>query len=651
MMEGIVATVHGRQSSRHTPCAVRHVFTVPGSLGSQRLLADGTPTMSTWCPVPATFLVAWVILFLLIVSSQLLSAAEPTAAAGPPPEQLQRLIEALGNADYFVRQNAEAELGKIGFDALEALTAASEHDDMEIATRASHLLYTIRSNWSLPGDGPLVSQVLAGYEAQDDGSREASISRLISLPENQGLPAVCRIIRYERSLRLAKTAALRLIEALTRDAAKVGPAATLKKGLAACRRAPARWILAWLQAWGDPPTLAKVWTQFAAEEEELRFRQPRDSSSLIVDGLLRFQIAALRKIDRRADAADSVERLIKLRHGKPAELAELLNWLIAQKDWPATRLVEKRCKAAIAESADLLYLVAEAQVHRGDAAAAEQSAGQALKLDPDNDELSLVAHFQMGSNLEQRGRFDWATKEWERVIHNAPPHSPTSIFAARSLAELYHDLEEDQRAAETLGGIESAFAQRSNDWILLNEENDNPLKLGTLPARKAYFDACHWKARGDRAKQRECLDRALATQLNDIEVLIDCYQIPDSPAGYHKKIRDLIEKKLCELREQVADFGPNPAAAQPCNDFAWLAANTEGDLDEALRLSKRSLDLVGEQGAFCDTLAQVYFAKGDYANALRHQTRAAELMPYNHDVQKHLVLFRKKAREKGIKLK
>ena len=182
-----------------------------------------------------------------------------------------------------------------------------------------------------------------------------------------------------------------------------------------------------MQARQDPQALAKLWTQFAAEEEELLFRQPRDTSLAIVESLLRLQIAALRKIDRGADAAGSVERLIRLRRGKPAELAELLNWLIDQKDWPATRLVEKRCKAAIAESADLLYLVAEAQVRRGDAAAAEQSAGQALKLNPDNDEPSLEMHFQAGANLEQRGRFDWATKEWEHVIHNAPPHSPVGI--------------------------------------------------------------------------------------------------------------------------------------------------------------------------------------------------------------------------------
>ena len=396
--------------------------------------------------------------------------------------------------------------------------------------------------------------------------------------------------------------------------------------------------------------MPEIWTQLVAEEEGLLFRQPRDTSLSIVEGLLRFQIAALRKIDRGADAARSVERLIKLRRGEPAELARLLNWLIDQKDWPATRLVEDRCQATIAESADLLYLVAEAQLRRGDAAAAEQSAGQALKLNPDSDEPSLEMHFQAGENLEQRGRFDWATKEWEHVIHNAPPQSPVGVAAARRLAELYHDLEEDQRAAETLGGVEKAYARRSNQWPLLNQESGDAVTLGTLRARMDYFDACHWKARGDRAKQRQCLDKALATQSYDIEVLIECYQMPDSPADYRAKIRELIEKRLCELREQIADLGANRAAAQPCNEFAWLAANTEGDLDEALRFSKRSLDLVGENGAYCDTLARVYFAKGDYANALKHQTRAAELLPYNRAVQKQLVLFRKKAGEKGIKL-
>ncbi len=342
--------------------------------------------------------------------------------------------------------------------------------------------------------------------------------------------------------------------------------------------------------------------------------------------------------------------MIKLRPGDPGELARLLNWLIDQKDWPATRLVENRCRAAIAESADLLYLLAEAQVHRGDAAAAEQSAGQALKLSPDSDEPSLAMHLQAGEYLEQRGRFDWATREWELVVHRAPPQSPVGITAARLLAELYHDREDDQRAVETLARIEKTYAERSNQWTMPSEDSGDAVTLGNLRARRDFFEACRWKLRGDRTRQRQCLDRALATEFYDIEVLIECSQMPASPAGYGAKIRQLIEKRLCELREQVADLGANRAAAQPCNEFAWLAANTEGDLDEALRLAKRSIELVGEQGPYYDTLARVYFAKGDYANAVKHQVRAAELSPYNRAVQKDLVLFRKKAIEKGIKL-
>ncbi len=371
---------------------------------------------------------------------QVFPAADPSAARArrptPSSQQIQRLVEGLGDTDYFVRQRAESDLGKIGFDAVEALTAATEHDDMEIAARANRLLFVIRSNWAVPGEPARVSRLLANYESQEDNSREVRIVRLIELPENQGIPAVCRIIRYERSLLVAKTAALRLLEALAGEAAKADLAAPIQKGLGTCPRAPAQWVLAWLSARQDPQSLAKFWTQLAAEEEGLLFRQPRDTSLAIVEGLLRLQIAALRKIDRGADAALSVERLIKLHRGEPAELDRLLNWLIDQKDWPATRLVEKRCQAAIAESADLLYLVAEAQVRRGDAAAAEQSAGQALKLNPDSDEASLETHLQAGENLEQRGRFDWAAKEWEHVIHNAPPHSAVGIVAARSLAEL-----------------------------------------------------------------------------------------------------------------------------------------------------------------------------------------------------------------------
>ena len=508
------------------------------------------------------------LLLVLCVSLAPVASASERPAAPPSSQHIQRLIEALGDANYFVRQKAESELRKIGFAAVDALTAAGDHDDMEIAMRARRLLAAIRNNWVVPGESPLVSPLLANYEAQDDCSREVRILQLIALPEKQGIPAVCRIIRYERSLLLAKTAALGLLQAMAGQSAEADTTATVAKHLRACRRGAARWVAAWLETRQDATAFAKRWTGFIGDEEELLRRQPGDTSLAVIEGLLRFQVAALRKMGQSAEAAASVQRLIGLRRNQPAELAALLKWFIEQKDWSATRLAEKSCKATIAESADLLYLAAEARLRQGDAATAAAAAGLALRLDSNSDDASLAAHFQAARTLQQRGRFDWAAREWQYVIHSAPPHSQVGVAAARCLAELHHDLEEDDRAAETLGGIDEAFAGRSDQWPLFDQESDVATTLGALRARKHYFEACRWKARGDQARQRKCLDKALATQFFDIEALIACYQMPDSPAEYRAKVRALIEKRLsrCANRSPISAAPPprrSPATTLP----------------------------------------------------------------------------------------
>jgi tetratricopeptide (TPR) repeat protein len=336
-------------------------------------------------------------------------------------------------------------------------------------------------------------------------------------------------------------------------------------------------------------------------------------------------------------------RLMKLHHGEPAALAKLLQWLMEQKDWAATRLVEEQFRATIAASPDLLYLLAEAQILRGDTAAAEHSAAQALKLNPEIDDRSMELHKMAGQLLEERGRYEWAIHEWDYVVRNAPPESRLGMQAAHFLSELYHDQEQDEQAAATLLRVEKAHAARSNLFKLL--DNEESLSVGEVRARRHYFEACHWRDVGDRAKQRAALDAALATQAYDIEVLIECYQFPDASADYRGKVRKLIQKKLCELREQIGDN----AVAQPCNEFAWLVANTEGNLDEALRYSKRSLEIAGENGSFRDTLARVYYAKGDLDEALKQQAAAAALLPHTRAVTKQLELLRAKAAERKRK--
>ena len=110
-----------------------------------------------------------------------------------------------------------------------------------------------------------------------------------------------------------------------------------------------------------------------------------------------------------------------------------------------------------------------------------------------------------------------------------------------------------------------------------------------------------------------------------------------------KEVVDLIKKAAAAIRAEIAEDPESPAAY---NQFAWLVGNTEGDFDEALKDSQKSLELKPDEGGFYDTLARVYFAKGDLDNAVKHQAKAAELEPHSGLIQRQLDLFRKKREEK-----
>ncbi len=125
-------------------------------------------------------------------------------------------------------------------------------------------------------------------------------------------------------------------------------------------------------------------------------------------------------------------------------------------------------------------------------------------------------------------------------------------------------------------------------------------------------------------------------------MLIACYRLPDQTPDYHKKITDSIRQATEDIRVQIA---AEPDNEEYYNQFAWLVANTEGDLDEALKYSQKSLELYPDNGELYDTLARVYYAKGDYENALKNQKHAAELKPHNFLIAKQLELFKKAGEE------
>ena len=141
---------------------------------------------------------------------------------------------------------------------------------------------------------------------------------------------------------------------------------------------------------------------------------------------------------------------------------------------------------------------------------------------------------------------------------NAPPQSPVGIVTARLLAELYHDLEDDQRAAETLGMHRESLCQAVQP-LAPSERRKAAIRSRWACCGHAWSFSmpATGRPRAIGPGSAQCLDQALATQSYDIEVLIECYQMPDSPADYRAKIRELIEKRFANCGKQIADLGPN----------------------------------------------------------------------------------------------
>lgn len=576
------------------------------------------------------------------------SSPHDNNASSPAKDQIDRLIKQLGDKNYFIRQKAQESLAKLGFDAFDALTAATTDDDLEIASRAKYLLRLMRVEWTAENDPPEVKRCLQNYELEEPQARELKMRALAALPNGLGVAALCRLVRFEKSLLLSKAAAIALLNSqMTAAPPSADMAEAVRKNLADSRRAAAAWLLTWLRLGREPDAAFRDWTKFVDAEQKL---PPNESSPEIVGSLLRFQIVRLKKLGKTNEAMAAIQRLVALEPGNSESMAELLDWLVRQKAWGAVDDLATRFPGMFAAEPGLLYSLAQAYAEQGQKAKAEETALRAFQLNPGTQQRQLIHHLMAAQHLRQQGMFAWARREFEHVAkkHEGVEHDDLTAMALSMLAEMLHDQGEDKDAADMLGRLVLGI-----DSGKISDAELNGRRANEIRARMNYFAACHWSAQGDAKKHREAVDKALKADPTDVDVLIACYRVPDPPADYLANILRLIRKSAAESRELIAAAqaagernAEDSGLATTCNQLAWLVGNTEGDLDEALRCSRKSIELKPDEGGFHDTLARVYFARGELQNAVREQAKAAELEPHSGLIQRQLDFFRKKLEEK-----
>jgi len=557
-----------------------------------------------------------------------------------------RLIEQLGHSDYHMREQAQAELARLGFAAFEALTEVAEnpakYKDQEIASRAKYLLRMLRMTWGSMNDPPEVQNLLKDYESQTAGGKIARMRELAALSDGAGLPAICRLARYERPVILARQAVVQL---LARRGAESPPTAEQAQmvlaQLGGSRRVPVEWLRCWAHFAAAPEQAVAQWRKLIEQERALLLSGSPDTSREILAAMLRFEIDWLKKLGRAEQLVAALRELIQLEPGRADSLEELLDWLVQQKSWESVDELAERFQSQFAANPLLMYLLASSYALRGDSQRAEQLAQQALRANPGTRLEDLLKHRAAAQWLRRRGLADWAEREFRHVIDNSAQNQTLKLAAQIELAEMFHDRDKHLEAAELLKQVCQA-------------EGQPPGAIGSrtttaIQSRMHYFLARHWQLRNQPDKQREHLQKAvpLQDQLDpddvDLDAVIAYYRLKDHPPQQREKLLALIARMAEHYEEMIVD---EPNSANAMNQYAWLVANTEGDLEKALRYSLRSIELAPDVGAYHDTLAHVYFAKGDYENAVKFQTRAAQLEPHSGAINRQLQFFRAKLEEK-----
>lgn len=494
------------------------------------------------------------------VSSKAQSELQPASKQG----RIQQLIAQLGSDDYAVRQRAQEELVKFGFDAYEELSEAANHPDLEVASRARYLLRLIRVQWTAENDPPAVKKILQDYGMHSPEIRLRKIAMLARLLKGAGLPALCRLVQFEKYPVLAKFTAIEIMRKDPPDPARRTAYHTVLRTLLEKSRQPAAvWLTTYVRLRKNPEAVLPEWTKLIEAEEALQRRAPEQSS--------------------------------------PEFLAALL------------------------------YQQAEIELERGKAEAAEETARRARERATSSRRNRLGAHLPTAYALRERGLFRWAEAEYRYVI--AGGMSGAWAKAQIGLSEMFHDQGRHLAAAEARQELVEALEKNR-----LRGEDVEELQMGApeIRARMNYLYACHWQEQGDRAKQRKYLDDAIQADPTEVDTLIACYRLPDQPPQYRRKIADLIERAASAMLTEIED---EPDSPNGFNQYAWLVGNTEGDLDKALHFAEKALELNPDNGAYCDTLARVYYTRGDLENAVKYQTMAHEAEPHSGLISKQLKLF------------
>jgi len=583
----------------------------------------------------------------LVLSASVRSPAHAAATEKPPvpAAEIEALVASLGDRDYAVRESANRRLADLGLQAADALlTAAETSTDVEVALRARWLVA------SLPlivgGDAIEAATLLDRFASRSYADRVRIMHRLLRLDDDAGIEPLARIVRIERSAAGSRIAAALLVREWQPDDPSWPPmAARVLVGLGQSRRPAARFLRS-LVSWSaaesaagrdaavdEAVAAAAVLTANQETADEPIGMSAGESLGIARTGRIfrRHLAVLLARAGRNDQALEEARRILASARDEAdpdEQLATELEWLVSRG---LPQAVDLLADDPAAPDASPLVTYAAAVAWRKRPGDAAQDRATALA-DAARDRLAaaddLPQKFRVAMMLARWGVPEWALREYRGVLDDPDLVVGQRALAAVYCAEFLHEQDRDAEAAAVL----AAILEPKDDLVdrILSQLERDPQ---AMRSRMIYFRA---SAAEDEVARRRLLEESLRVYSKDVDSLIALYNLKGNTAAQRAEAAARVRRATDAIENQIAAL---PDDTQGKNEYAWLVANTEGDLGKATRYSRETLETSFDNSSYLDTLAHCQAAAGDLRRAVRTQWLALKQEPHSPLIRRNYDRF------------
>lgn len=589
----------------------------------------------------------------LLLCCGLLVGGRSAIATDPPADAaaIEALVAELGDDDFAIRETASRRLAALGLAAADALlTAAETSHDLEISLRARWLVESLPL--VVEGDAAEAANLLDAFAGRPYGERVRIMHRLLRLDDDAGVEPLARIVQLERTPAGSRIAAAILVQEWRPDDPYwPGMAPKILAGLGNSRRPAARFVRALVAysaaaapadsaiAVDDAITAVASLAPAERDADEPVGLSESESLGIARTGrVFRRHLAWLLARERRFDEALAEARqIIDAAAGEAdpeGQIASDLEWFASHGLPQAADLVADRLAAPDA-AALVRYAAALAWSRRDEpdaaARAAELAAAAHERLKA---EAGLAERLQAAMLLARWGAGAWADREYRTLLDDPEAMLSERALAAVSFAEFLHEQGRDAEAAKVLEVLldqDTPLMER----VLAQMERDPR----SVRSRMLYFQAL---AAPDRPVRRRLLEESLRAYAKDVETLIALYHLDDNTPAQRAEAAVRVARAAEGIEAEIAAL---PEEASGKNEYAWLVANTEGDVAKATRYSRESLEASFDNPSYLDTLAHCQAAGGAVERAVRTQWLAVKQEPHNPLIRLNYERFRERTQD------